>query len=106
MENLIGIMVLLIKDNGSIINLMEKYSNWFLTFNNFRVYLNGKIKDLTMETENKTKWMVWVNFHGLMEENMKDFIKITKDKVSGFILLEINRFMKVNGKMGNSMVKE
>jgi len=50
--------------------------------------------------------MVWVNFHGLMEENMKDFIKITKDKVSGFILLEINRYMKVNGKMGNSMVKE
>lgn len=52
-----------------------------------------------------TKWMEREFLHGLMEEDMKGNTRTTRSRVLGFFTLEMVEFIKVNGKMADSMVK-
>ena len=113
-ESMSGMMDQLMKDNGLTIKLMEQYL-FFITLNTlifetyqltyYRDFTNGQMEESIMVSGVITRCMEQVCTTGLMGDNTRDNIKKTKRKDTGFIIGQMEEYMKDSGSMENSMEK-
>lgn len=94
MENLLGLMETLMKENLKKILLKE----W--------EYINGMMVESTQVNGAKTRCMGKVNLVGQMVKNTSEIMKTIKNKaMESFIGLKV-RYIKANGKKGSKMERD